>query len=122
MWTGVYRQKDGVFPAKHPLPCTLYNAKDCTQYGTAPQLEAFRLRKYWASAYPQGDGLCILGLNNQTPQQVVSDIEEVFNWEVTNKERNVESTQCTTKDSHSETSGVTGPPQKHPILECQSTE
>lgn len=89
LWGSSYRVKDGVFPDKHPCGGALHDGKDFTQYGTAPQLNEFRLRGYWASCYPQGDGICVLGLNKQTPQQVVIDIEEVFNWEVINAGKEV---------------------------------
>ena len=71
---GPYPMRGGVFPANHPAH---------RSHGTdhAP-LETFRARGYWASCFPEGDGITMKCERGQNENDVVRDIRECFGWEV----------------------------------------
>ena len=84
LWPTKAAMRDGRFPADHPCaPGSKFypNAGD-SQLGTSDQMNAFRARGYWASCVPEGDGITMRCLGDQTPDRVVSDIREVFGWDV----------------------------------------
>lgn len=70
MWRGRFPMRSGNFPPDHPA--------------SKEMMEAFRQRGYWASRFPEGDGITMQTERGQTPAQVVADIEEVFGWSVVN--------------------------------------
>lgn len=81
MWSPAHRMRHGLFPSTHPASpnCGFGLAE---QMGKSPSMEAFRQRGYWASCFPEGDGITMKALNGQTPEQVISDIQSVFGWQV----------------------------------------
>ena len=84
MWAPAHPMRNGKFPQSHPAaPSSTFhpNAGD-GQLGTSPQMIAFRERGYWASCFPEGDGITMSVKNDQRPEQVASDIREVFGWDV----------------------------------------
>lgn len=80
-----YSPKNGRYPKDHPAAPggvvfgTTINGGQC---GESPAMEAFRARGYWASCFPEGDGITMKVGNGQSPEQVAKDIAEVFGWEV----------------------------------------
>lgn len=47
----------------------------------------FRAHGYYASCFPEGDGIAFKPLNNQDIEQTIRDVEHCFGWTVTNKEK-----------------------------------
>ena|ERR1700677_2778878 len=80
----------GKFPANHPCaPLDDEAPKNSTQMGGSKALTAFRARGYWASCFPEGDGITLKWWDEDTPaqpdktaEQVMHDIRECFGWEV----------------------------------------
>lgn len=80
-----FAPKNGIFPADHPVaPKSEVFSKEPNggQCGTSQTLEAFRSRGYWASCFPEGDGITWKPLKGQTDEQCLQDIREVFGWDV----------------------------------------
>lgn len=83
MWSPAHRMRHGKFPATHPAePNGTVRFRD--ECGEGSKMRAFRQCGYWASCFPEGDGITMKTLNGQTPEQVVADIKSVFGWEVKN--------------------------------------
>ena len=51
------------------------------QYGQAENIEKFRAMGYWASCFPDGDGITWKPLNGQSDDQCMADIKEAFGWD-----------------------------------------
>lgn len=74
--------RNGKFPVDHPV------APGADAFGTGGQggdgvaLKAFRERGYWASCFPEGDGITWKPLNGQDDDQCLKDIRECFGWDV----------------------------------------
>lgn len=81
MWSPAHRMRHGRFPDSHPASpnCGFGLAE---QTGKSEKMEAFRSRGYWASCFPEGDGITMKTKNGQTEEHVVADIEAVFGWKV----------------------------------------
>jgi hypothetical protein len=81
-----FAMKGGRFPANHPCaPFELHTSDNAGQLGTTPALTAFRARGYWASCFPEGDGITLKWWNDQravdkTEERVMQDIRECFGW------------------------------------------
>lgn len=82
-----FGMKNGKFPATHP--CAPFDGDEPggAQMGGSKQLTAFRQRGYWASCFPEGDGITfqwwdVSEPSDKTMTQVVRDIEECFGWKV----------------------------------------
>jgi hypothetical protein len=84
LWRDKRPAKNGRFPADHPCaPRTdVFGKVGDGQCGEGSQLQAFRDRGYWASCFPEGDGITMKVKNGQAPEQVIADIEQVFGWKV----------------------------------------
>ena len=65
--------KQGSHPPEHP----------CLQQSDA--FAEFKRRGYWANPFPEGDGITLDTLNDQSREDVIRDVEECFGWTVTNK-------------------------------------
>lgn len=80
MWRTAHPMRNGKFPVTHPLytPTTKFS----DQISDHPNIVAFRERGYWASCFPEGDGITWQPLNDQTTEQTATDIRECFGWEV----------------------------------------
>lgn len=88
-----FAMRRGKFPSTHPCaPVGLFDEEDLSnssQSGSCPGLKAFRARGYWASCFPEGDGMCIDWWNNRSgsfadksAEQVMKDLRECFGWEL----------------------------------------
>lgn len=82
-----FGMRAGKFPESHP--CAPFNASRAgSEMGGSPSLEAFRARGYWASCFPEGDGITMKWWDDvpepteKTPEEVMRDIRECFGWEV----------------------------------------
>jgi hypothetical protein len=98
MWSGKFPMRGGVFPANHPCAGNAkptvrspYRHREAgkadwtdvpgeTTAGETP-LDKFRMRGYWASCFPEGDGITI-DTGDRTAEQVRADIAECFGWEI----------------------------------------
>lgn len=75
-----FAKRAGKFPADHPAaPGPDGLAGD--EMGVGNKLGAFRARGYWASCFPEGDGITMKGPEGKKAADVARDIEEVFGWE-----------------------------------------
>ncbi|QDU56725.1 hypothetical protein [Aeoliella mucimassa] len=70
MWEGKWPIKHGELPSDHP--CLVQSES----------LESFMQRGYWASTFPEGDGITVDARLGQSAGKVIRDIEECFGWEV----------------------------------------
>jgi hypothetical protein len=84
-----YALKAGRFPPNHP--CAPFDDEppiNSSQIGGSKRLTAFRERGYWASCFPEGDGITlkwwddVLAPSEKTAEQVMKDIRECFGWKV----------------------------------------
>jgi hypothetical protein len=84
LWAPAVPMRGGIFPSSHPAaPGDKFGEglKD-GQLGTSDKMMAFRERGYWASCFPEGDGITLDPQKDQPPEKVVQDIREVFGWSV----------------------------------------
>jgi hypothetical protein len=84
IWSPAVPMRGGKFPPTHPAaPGSEFGigAGD-SQLGTSAKMNAFRERGYWASCFPEGDGITLDNLNDKSPDDVAQDISEVFGWTV----------------------------------------
>lgn len=84
-----FAMRSGRFPSSHPCaPFDDEAPKNSSQNGGSKQLTAFRNRGYWASCFPEGDGITLKWWGDVDPQedktkeQVIRDIVECFGWDV----------------------------------------
>lgn len=90
-----YPMRSGSFPKEHPCSDdprpTVQGAMrmkwaDETEWKEVPAeqpesdtaLGKFRARGYWASCFPEGDGICIRALQGQSVEQLAQDALECF--------------------------------------------
>ena len=81
-----FAMRNGKFPSTHPC-APLDSTGAGSQMGDSAKLAAFRARGYWASCFPEGDGITLywwpeVAPLDRTAEQVVQDIKECFGWEV----------------------------------------
>lgn len=77
--------RNGKFTPNHPAAPggnTMGSSAGGAQSGDSPALHAFRERGYWASCFPEGDGITWRPLNGQNDDQCLADIRECFGWDV----------------------------------------
>lgn len=76
--------RNGWFPSDHPAApmSKVFGNVGGNQCGCSEALTKFRSLGYWASCFPEGDGITLDALHDQSKQQVISDIEDVFGWKV----------------------------------------
>lgn len=79
LWTGKFEMRAGKFPATHPVGGVSDWASG--QYGQAENIDKFRAMGYWASCFPEGDGITWKPLNGQSDDQCMADIKEAFGWD-----------------------------------------
>lgn len=78
-----YAPRRGIFPPDHPAcPNGEARSNERAECGDSPQLRAFRALGYWASCFPEGDGITMQVERGQDAKQVMADIAEVFGWKV----------------------------------------
>lgn len=76
--------RNGRFTADHPAAPnspTMDSSAGGAQGGDSPALKAFRERGYWASCFPEGDGITWKPENGQSDAQCLADIRECFGWD-----------------------------------------
>jgi hypothetical protein len=74
-------------------------APGATEWTTVPgettsgstALDKFRMRGYWASCFPEGDGITI-DVGDRSEAQVVADIAECFGWQIETGKGNTKGT------------------------------
>lgn len=76
-----FQMQGGAFPADHPVGGTR-DEKDGSQMGSGEKIEAFRARGYWASCFPEGDGITFSHEDIRSDERVIADIQECFGWDV----------------------------------------
>jgi hypothetical protein len=84
IWAPAVPMRGGKFPPAHPAaPGSEFgNGAGDGQLGTSDKMAAFRERGYWASCFPEGDGITLQVQRDQSADVVVKDIAEVFGWQV----------------------------------------
>lgn len=83
LWNGRWPMRGGLFPKGHPVGGGDIGGDPCSQYGDNPAMTAFRSRGYWASCFPEGDGITIRVPEGRTKAEVMRDITECFGWKIT---------------------------------------
>lgn len=87
--TSRFAMRAGKFPPHHP--CAPFDddpPRNSGQIGGSKKLTAFRDRGYWASCFPEGDGITfkwwedVPEPSEKTAEQVMKDIQDCFGWEV----------------------------------------
>lgn len=81
MFPTVHPMKGGKFPSDHPVGGEFASHDDC-QCGDSEGMSKFRGLGYWASCFPEGDGICFKPLNGQASEQTIQDVKDCFGWEV----------------------------------------
>lgn len=86
----VHAMRNGKFPVTHPCaPFDEDAPRNSLQMGGSKRLTAFRQRGYWASCFPEGDGITLKWWedvpepSDKTAEEVVKDIRDCFGWDVT---------------------------------------
>jgi hypothetical protein len=69
----------GKFPADHPVGGGSDHSTG--QYGESDGMRKFRERGYWASCFPEGDGITWEPKQGQSDTQCLTDIRECFGWD-----------------------------------------
>ena len=78
LWLGKYPMRAGAFPKEHPVGGKFGPG---SEFGDGPNILAFRARGYWASCFPEGDGISWQPIQDQSDEQCLCDIRECFGWE-----------------------------------------
>lgn len=73
-----YAMCAGKFPANHPVAPGDGGSNDRAEMGKGAALEAFRARGYWASCFPEGDGITWKPERGQDDAQCLREIRECF--------------------------------------------
>ena len=74
-----WAMRGGKFPPGHPVGGGSNPAS--SECGDGPKIVAFRERGYWASCFPEGDGITWRPLNGQDDEKCMADIKECFGWD-----------------------------------------
>src|SRR3990172_13426411 len=82
LWEGKFPMRGGEFPKNHPCYTPGEAQAGDFQFGKSDALQIFRDRGYWASCFPEGDGITMKTEKDQIAAQVIEDIKECFGWEV----------------------------------------
>jgi hypothetical protein len=84
LWAPAVPMRGGTFPATHPAaPGGRFgDGPGDGQIGATDRMNAFRGRGYWASCFPEGDGITLQCQRDQDAATAAKDIAEVFGWEV----------------------------------------
>lgn len=80
MFDRKYPMRAGIFPKDHPVGGGFCDSGD-GQCGNGENIKSFRARGYWASCFPEGDGITWRQLNEQSDEQCLTDIRESFGWD-----------------------------------------
>lgn len=82
LWHGKFPMRGGRFPSDHPCSSKDGGADKAVQFGTSPSLDKFRNRGYWASCFPEGDGITFTTLKQQSYDTCKRDVINCFGWEI----------------------------------------
>jgi hypothetical protein len=74
-----FAMRNGKFPPDHPVGGG--SNIGSSQSGDSEKMAAFRARGYWASCFPEGDGITWKPEAGQDDQQCIKDIRECFGWD-----------------------------------------
>jgi hypothetical protein len=74
-----FAMRGGVFPKDHPVGGRGLG-DEYGQCGDGDNINRFRAMGYWASCFPEGDGITWRPLNGQTDAQCLDDIRAAFGW------------------------------------------
>lgn len=71
-----------IFPNGHYSGNLLWNKAEALEWETAiaNSLSLIRLKNYWASAYPEGDGVTFTDENKRSDAEVLKDFITCFEW------------------------------------------
>lgn len=90
IWEKKYPMRGGKFPKTHP--CYNNGELDMTVFSQPKNntgndgLSKLRKLGYWASCFPEGDGITLQPPDNKTPEDVKKDIETCWpDWKVSIK-------------------------------------
>lgn len=72
----------GRFPKDHPCAQGDGRSNARSECGDSESLRNFRALGYWASCFPEGDGITMRCERGQNTAAVVRDIQECFGWRV----------------------------------------
>lgn len=75
-----FAMRSGRFPSTHPVAPGDGRSNERAEMGTSAALDAFRARGYWASCFPEGDGITWKPEREQSDAQCLTDIRECFGW------------------------------------------
>lgn len=75
-----FAMRGGRFPANHPVAPGEASSNNRAEMGGSAGLAAFRERGYWASCFPEGDGITWKPEREQSDEQCLADIRECFGW------------------------------------------
>lgn len=75
-----FAMRAGKFPPGHPVGGGSHET-DSSQCGSGENIKTFRALGYWASCFPEGDGITWKPLNGQTDDQCMADIRQAFGWD-----------------------------------------
>lgn len=82
-WDSRHQMRGGKFPASHPVGGQFSSSRGDSQCGDSEAINAFRDRGYWASCFPEGDGITWKPRQGQDDAQCLKDIQECFpTWDV----------------------------------------
>lgn len=73
-----FAMNGGKFPPSHPVGGGFGSDSQC---GSSAGMQAFRDKGYWASCFPEGDGITWKPLNGQSDEQCLADIRASFGWD-----------------------------------------
>lgn len=79
-----YAPRNGIFPPDHPAAANtqVFQRDLGSQCGAGERLTAFRARGYWASCFPEGDGITFQHEDERSDETVMNDVRECFGWSV----------------------------------------
>lgn len=75
-----FAMRAGKFPANHPVGGIGFGDEQ-GQCGDGESIKRFRELGYWASCFPEGDGITWKPLNGQSDEQCMADIKAAFGWD-----------------------------------------
>jgi len=82
MWSPEHRMRGGKFPASHPLSANPEPMTIGRPTPTDDPLGKFRALGYWASCFPEGDGLCFDAPEGVSFEQIIEDVRACFPWRI----------------------------------------
>ena len=81
----IQKSRNGRFSPTHPVAPNAViwgNSTKSGEMGPSDKMSAFRALGYWASCFPEGDGITMRCERGQNTAKVVEDIKAVFGWDV----------------------------------------